>query len=238
MPAAEIHALLRMIRGIESVEVQTGPDGAIESIDITVRPDEPPRRVIRDVESALMSGLGLTVDHRVIRVDAGASGKGNGGGRASGGNGLLPAQFLQENIAGASGGPIAERARLLSVTVEPDGELYCQVTVELEADGQRYRGSSREADTRRARLLATGRATIDALVRSLERETAVALEGIEEFEIGDEPAVIARIQARRGRESRAFMGAALQEGRPHHATARAVLDALNRFWAAEDHAAA
>lgn len=233
VPEAEISALLCMVRGVEHVSVDTSHGGELRGIQIEIAPDEPPRRIVRDVESALMSGLGLTVDHRMIRVRVHS----RRNDAATGPNWARSAQVLRGKPLPQPGpAPTLDRVRLKSVRIDPDGELYCRVTVELEADGESYEAEIREADTGRARMLAVGRATIAALSRSVEREIAIALEGIEEFNICDEPAVIARIQSRRGLDQRSFHGAALIEGAPHHAAARAVLDALNRYWAAEGHA--
>src|SRR5688572_16428759 len=65
---SEIRDLLSQIRGIESVEIRQGPSGGIEGIEIAISPPTAERRVIRDVESALMSGLGIHVDHRAISI--------------------------------------------------------------------------------------------------------------------------------------------------------------------------
>lgn len=233
VPEAEISALLSMVRGVEYVSVDTGHSGELRGIQIEIAPDGPPRRIVRDVESALMSGLGLSVDHRMIRVRV----HGRRNDSATGPNWSRPAQILQDKSPqAAQPAPTLDRVRLKSVRIDPDGELYCRVTVELEADGESHEAEVREADTGRARMLAVGRATIAALARSVKREIAIALEGVEEFMICDEPAVIARIQSRRGLDQRSFHGAALIEGAPQHAAARAVLDALNRYWAAEGHA--
>ncbi|HUP19084.1 MAG TPA: hypothetical protein VM778_03925 [Gemmatimonadota bacterium] len=233
-PEAEISALLEMVRGVERVTVETSRNGELEGIRIEISPDSPPRQIVRDVESALVSGLGFTVDHKMIRV-AVSGRRGRNDARGDRSQWEFPAQLLQHKASPALTVRVTpDRVRLRSVRIDPDGELYCRVTVELEVETERHEAMVREADTRQARLLAAGRATIAAISRTFERETAIALEGVEEFMICDEPAVIARIQSRRGLETRSFHGATLVDGHPHHAAARAVLDALNRYWTAEE----
>ena len=233
-PEAEICALLEMVRGVERVTVDTTRGGQLQGIRIEIAPDEAPRQIVRDVESALLSGLGFAVDHRMIRVSVSGRRERNDR-RGDRSQWAFPAQLLQSGAAPAPPARLTpERVRLMSVRVDPDGELYCRVTVELEVNEERHEAMVREADTRQARLLAAGRATIAAISRTFERETAIALEGVEEFMICDEPAVIARIQSRRGLDTRSFHGATIVEGHPHHAAARAVLDALNRYWTAEE----
>ena len=73
--ASEIRELLRLIRGVEAVEVRVAPDGSIDSVEVRIAESRSTARVIRDIESALMSGLGLRIDHKAIHI---ANGAGNG----------------------------------------------------------------------------------------------------------------------------------------------------------------
>src|ERR687896_61623 len=68
LPASEIRDLLGQIEGIASVDVRQGPMGEIEALEIAVRPGAVERRVVRNVESALMSGLGVRIDHQAIEI--------------------------------------------------------------------------------------------------------------------------------------------------------------------------
>lgn len=226
--ASEVTALLGMVRGVSQASVALGDDGQIERIDISVHPGHSTRRIIRDVESALYTGLGIVVDHRTISIGGNGSRNGHGAGN------LARSLQLSDADPPVSGTrATSDRIELARVACEPDGELFCEVVIELDRDGKRYEGTIRDADTPRARLMASGRATIEALSRSLERETAFSLEGIEEFAICEHPALIAAIRTRRGRTLRSYVGTALVEGPREEAAARAVLDALNRFWEAE-----
>lgn len=221
---SEIATLLRMVRGVESADVVVGADGRIEKIEISVRSGSDTRRIIRDVESALYTGLGMVVDHHTISIVGNEAGNGRRNGDV--------ARTLQLSSSGISAeGSIDSPARveLVRVGLDPDGELFCDVVVELSRDDQIYEAKERDADTPKGRTIAVGRATIEALASSLERETALSLEGIEEFAICEQPALIAAIRARRGRTLRSFLGTALIEGSREEAAARAVLDALNRF---------
>ena len=237
LPVSEIRDLLRRIEGIQSVEVRTDPAGTVESIDIAVDSMVPERRVIRDVESALMSGLGLRIDHRAISIGRTPNGVENGG-ADSARDGVnrdvpsaaksLPAQFMRE---------IPEpdrRVRLQRVICEPDGEYYCEVTIELCVGDRRVENTVREADTGRGRLLAAGRAAVNAVSEVLDEEAAIALEGIEDFSICEATGLLALLRVRRGRTRQDYYGTALVEGDQLEAAARAVLDALNRFLEVRD----
>lgn len=237
---SEIRELLRQVQGIASVEITQGPSGAIAGIEITVSPQASERRVVRDVESALMSGLGLHIDHRAINIRRTSNDVGNGANRrelASQGTSRmaqqreaksLSARFLPDNDQAD------ERVRLEAVRCHPDGELYCDVTVELQVAGRWIERTIREADTHRGRLLAAGRATVGAIADVIEEEAAIALEGVEEFTICEATGLLAVLRIRQRRLRLDFYGAALIEDSPEEAAARAVLDALNRFLESEE----
>lgn len=225
---SEVTALLRRVKGVAGADVVVGEEGEIRRIEIALLSGHDARRIVRDVESALYSGLGMNVDHRTIRI----IGNGSGSGR----DGSELARNLHVSSTDAANDEdvrLPSRIELEGVRLDPDGELFCEVVVELRRDDELHEGSDRDADTPRARLMAVGRATIDALAGTLEHATAISLEGIEEFAICEHPALIAAIRSRRGRTLRSFMGTALIEGSREQTAARAVLDALNRFWMAE-----
>jgi hypothetical protein len=237
---SEIRDLLRQIRGIESVEVRQAPTGGIEGIDIAISPPTAERRVVRDVESALMSGLGIHVDHRAISIHR-ANGEpervttGNGAGSAESSIATpaeaaksLAARFMQP------AGVYEDRIRLEHVRCEADGERYCDITVTLRATDGIVERTVREVDTHRGRMLAAGRAMADAITALLGDEAAIALEGVEEFSISEAAGLLALLRIRQGRVRQDFYGAALVEGDPTEAAARAVLDAMNRFLETRD----
>lgn len=246
----QIRELLHQIRGVIGVHVKEGPAG-IEAIDIRVSDPDSIHRITRDVESALMSGLDLELDHRLIRVAYDGNGPfppGNGrtGARPepefhpfSLPHERLPAQSLHSGRGelGRSGrDPQARRVRLLGVRSAPDGARWVEITVELEAWGEAFSAKIRDADTARGRILAVGRATLQALSGTIDDDAAFVLEGLDEVTICDSRALLAVLSARTGHERPVFHGIALISGDPLETAARAVLDALNRFWAARGRA--
>jgi len=238
---SEIRDLLRQIQGIESVEVHQAPAGGIEGIDIAISPPAAERRVVRDVESALISGLGLHVDHRAISVhrvngEPKPAATGNGGGRSAEPSITTPTEAAKSLAARfmQPAGVYEERIRLEHVLCEADGERYCDVTVTLRVADEIMERTVREVDTHRGRMLAAGRAMADAITAVLGDEAAIALEGVEEFSISEAAGLLALLRIRQGRVRQDFYGAALVEGDPTEAAARAVLDAMNRFLETRD----
>jgi len=221
-----VRALLGMVRGVESVEV-TGSNGTIDTIEVEVTPEEPTGRVVRDIESALATGLGLAIDHRCIRVVPAGSGE-----RAAVGDGPASAEAAAAAIAQIASEepvPASRRLRLAEVACEIEDPLRCDVTVTVESDDNRFTASVRDADTPRGRILSAARATLLAVERTLPAGTALLVEGVEEFEICEHEGLVAMVRARQGREIHTWFGCALFEAHPAETAARAVLDAVNRF---------
>lgn len=222
-----VQALLQQIQGVREVVINQGPDGDIHSIEIQVATGQSYRRVTRDVESALLSALGYSIDHKLITVTH----NGNGLAVSEGSEQRAPfsAQTLQSLWVGQNQ-TIPHRIELCQVHTIADGELFCDVTVEIEVDGTRFLGHERVADTPRGRQLAAARATLMAIQGAQEMETAFVLEGLEEVHIGNYPGLLVLIRARRNQQRQTLQGGVLNEGDPSWSAARAVLDALNRFW--------
>ena len=222
-----------MIRGVEAVDVRVARDGSIDSVEVRITENRSTDRVVRDIESALMSGLGLRIDHKAIRIM---------NGRSNGHNGASWAAHENLGVGDEGGGeppeyPIADtdRIRLLGVRCKPDGRGYCEVTVEIAHEDERVSATIREADTRRGRMQSSARAALDAVARSAAGAgMALGLDGLEEFEVGDEDGLLAVLTVLQGRERRRFHGAALEHADPESSAARAVLDGLNRYWAAPE----
>jgi hypothetical protein len=211
------------------VDVRVAPDGSIDSVEVRIAESRSTARVIRDIESALMSGLGLRIDHKAIHV---RNGHQNGSER-----GFDSSESLYSGDVDEPEYPIADsdRIRLLGVLCEPDGRGYCEVTVEIEHEAERSSSTVREADTRRGRMQSSARAALEAVARSgAGLGMALGLDGLEEFEVGDEDGLLAILTVLQGRQRRRFHGAALEHADPESTAARAVLDGLNRYWAAPE----
>src|SRR5690349_9019312 len=60
--------LLRSLTGVLSARVVTGASGEVEEIHILTTEQIGPKQTVRNVESALLAHLDMTVDHRRISV--------------------------------------------------------------------------------------------------------------------------------------------------------------------------
>jgi hypothetical protein len=239
---SQIRTLLGQILGVEEAEVRQGSEGEIEEILIRSSGEFPASRIRRNIESALISGLGLEIDHRVIRIeDREGHWQENW---LDGGNAWQPvptARSLHHGEGNGDSKPDPRPGRwiqLIGVRCEPDDELHCEVTVALMVEGQKVEATVREADILAARVVAAGRATVEAVDQVLGGDVALCLEGIEEIEINDATGLLAAVRTRKGNERRSLQGSAIVEDSAEEAASRAVLDALNRFWPADEPPAA
>ena len=64
----EIERLLCALEGIASARVSTDGYGRITAIHILAEAGFHPKQVVRNIESALSAGLGVTIDRRVVSV--------------------------------------------------------------------------------------------------------------------------------------------------------------------------
>lgn len=226
----DIQALLSQLSGVERVDIKSGEDGQIFGLDVRVSGPVDERRLTRDIESALQSGLGLQIDHRSIRFSSNGSNTDLTISELSETRRSLDVQkepwHEPEKLPLSSN----RRVRLIAVRCVSDGELYARVTVELEVGEQSYTGQIRDADTPHGRMLMAARSTLRALAPTLDSDTAFVLEGLEVVDVESETGVLAVLRARAGRDRPYFHGSAIVRGDAVEAAARAVLDGLNRYW--------
>ncbi|NNM31566.1 MAG: hypothetical protein HKO53_00785, partial [Gemmatimonadetes bacterium] len=64
----EAEDLLRDLDGVISARMVVDPRGQVEEIHLVTTRDVPPKKTVRNVESALLAGFDLSVDHRKISV--------------------------------------------------------------------------------------------------------------------------------------------------------------------------
>ncbi len=148
----EAERLLISLQGVVSARVVARPGGDIEEVHMLTTAMVKPKQTVRNVESALLAHLDLSVDHRKIsvaqttdksRVAAGAP------------DPVLPVQIVPDVE------PTAPESRLLFYGHQVETERSNQVRhrVEIEWQGGRYTGEAAAADLPRPKLEAVATAT-------------------------------------------------------------------------------
>jgi hypothetical protein len=201
---AEIENTIRRLRSVVSARVSGNERGEIQEIHVVTDDTRHPKQVGRDIESLLLSELGLRVDHRKISIAQ-----------------LREASLMTET-----------RLKFLSIDLSID-RSDTEVRVRLGAGEDIFSGSSR-TPRHEAQLEAIAQATAAAVstylscayesdfagleVRSVLRNTALGM--------GEIITVALRLSGPRGDEG--LVGSALVKDSAWQAAAFATLDAINR----------
>jgi len=64
----EIESVIRQLRDVLSARVVADQRGAIQEIHVLISGSRNPKQTVRDIESAVMARLGVSVDHRKVSV--------------------------------------------------------------------------------------------------------------------------------------------------------------------------
>lgn len=64
----ELEEVIRRVRGVVSARVLRGDEGEISEVHVVSEPGRNPKQLVRDIESAVLVGLGLSLDHKKISV--------------------------------------------------------------------------------------------------------------------------------------------------------------------------
>src|SRR5690606_4263845 len=67
-PENEVERMLCSLAGVVSARVVANPLARLDEIHILASPMFSPKQIVRNVESALTAGLGITIDRRIVSV--------------------------------------------------------------------------------------------------------------------------------------------------------------------------
>lgn len=199
--AEAAEGVIRQLRGVQAVRVETDDAGDIRLVHVLGGPDRSPKVIAVDIVSALAAELGVELEPRQVRVAA------------------------QQR---AERPPQADQLRLkfigLSVSVL---RTTAEVKVHLEDQGLVYEGIASGPYARASRLDLIGEAALRAVELFLRTDGMFLLEGVAVNNVGTHDVAVA-VVALPGREEETLCGSAVVRDDPREAVVRAVLDALNR----------
>jgi len=200
-PAEAAEAVVRKLRGVQSVRVETDAAGAIRIVHILGGPDRSPKVIAVDVVSALAAELGVQLEPRQVRVAA---------------------QQRSEQAASV------EQARLKFVGLTVSAlRNTAEVKVHLEDQGLVYEGISSGPNATRNRLDLVAEATLRALELYLRATGLFLLDGVTLSRTGSHEVAVVVVSLA-GREEETLAGSSLVRDDPREAVVRAILDATNR----------
>ncbi len=198
--AEAAEAVVRRLRGVQSVRVEMGDGGAVRFVHVLGGPERSPKVIAVDVVSALAAELGLQLEPRQVRVAA---------------------QQRPERSA-----PDQLRLKFVGLSVAVL-HASAEVKVHLEDQGLIYEGVASGPYAIRNRLHLVAEATLRAVEVFLRTEGMFLLEGVSVPTIGAHEVAVAVISLPGGDEE-TLVGAALVRDDPREAVIRAVLAAINR----------
>lgn len=201
-PLAEAaEGVIRQLRGVQAVRVETDDAGEIRVVHVLGGPDRSPKVIAVDVVSALAAELGVELEPRQVRVAA-----------------------QQRPSAAAAADQLRLKFIGLSVSVL---RTTAEVKVHLEDQGLVYEGIASGPYARASRLELIGEAALRAVELFLRTDGMFLLEGVTVSPVGTHEVAVA-VVALPGREEETLCGSAVVRDDPREAVVRAVLDALNR----------
>lgn len=220
--------LLASLQGVVSARVIARPGGEIDEVHMLTTTDVRPKQTVRNVESALLAHLDLSVDHRKISVAQTA--QGDAMNRAP--EPVRPVQILPE----PDPAPGEQRFLFYGHRVETERANQVRHVVEIEWNGDRYAGEARAADLPRPKLEAAASATLDAIENALRatadegsRSVALSLDGVKVVDAFDRKFVLVAIHAIAGRDIARLAGTTVMDEATDRAAILATLQATDRW---------
>jgi hypothetical protein len=226
-PESEIEGLIAALRGVLAARVTLGPLGEIEEIHVLAAEQLHPKQMVRNIESALSAGLGLTVDRRMISVAQVRSDDPDAYAFDDAPALQVPHGAAQDS-APMRDASIAVRYIFVGydARTQPDLEAACRVTI--RRGGEVISGSGTGPSTPLGRAQAAARAVFSAISAARQDHT-LGLEGVTVVESHGRPFVLVAANAAAGRDSVPLTGAAALHRSPEEAAILASLQATNRW---------
>jgi hypothetical protein len=215
-------ALVSRIQGVSSCRISTDETGTITEIHVVATAQKAPKFVARDVESCLKASAGVEVDHRKIGVVVFDSDGGDS----------PPEQDVQEESGGEEimEFPVEEfpsRFEFQSVNLFIS-QHSVQAEVELIRDGLEVFGSVQNTNMSLPPMWTVAEATLKAVAELLDEQLNLCLAAVQEVPLGEDIAVLVKVDILRNRERKSLAGCSLFSGNTNQTVVFATLDAINR----------
>lgn len=199
--AEAAETVIRQLRGVQAVRVETDDAGGIRLVHVLGGPERSPKVIAVDVVSALAAELGVELEPRQVRVAA-------------------------QQRTDQAAPPEQLRLKFVGLTVSVIHNA-AEVKVHLEDTGLVYEGIASGPYASRNRLDLVAAATLRAVEIFLRAEGMFVLEGVSTATVGTREVAVAVVSVP-GREEETLAGSSLVRDDAREAVVRAVLDAINR----------
>jgi hypothetical protein len=212
---------------VEGASVQAEGD-EIREIHILTRSSRPPKQIVRDVQTVLLTSFGRSIDYRVVSV---AYAKSEPEERRSDDH---PREVAAVTVApeesrreGASDTVAADRIRFSSVNLFVSGPRT-QAQVELRWKGLSRMGSASGWSTRDGAYRLVAQATLAGVQEFLEGEVAFGIQDVDFVRLGRRRVALVALALLAHRQEKTLVGSCAVEQDVQQAVVLATLAALNR----------
>ena len=207
----QTEAVVGRVPGVASCRIRTDATGEIREVHVAATPGRSPAAVAHDVEACLKTDLNLEVNPAMITVSVAEA--------------AVPSADpdLEEF-------PILEhssRFAFMSVNVVSSRDGV-RAEVELARDLSATFGASTSPNTSAAPWPVIADATLRAISEFLDDTTRLCLSGVVKVPMGDDQAVVVRVDVVFPRCTKSLAGCALVDGNENQSVVFATLDAVNR----------
>ena len=204
----EYRQLLMRLSGVFAANVQLNVDGSVTEIHILGSSLRNPKQIMRDVQSALASSYGISVDHRVISI----------------------AQLREDPVPEEDDASLAtNEVRLLvkAVTESVSNNRY-SISLTLTQQSEEFSGTASSFNTPAQRPKAVASAVLQAVHEFLGIDNVFSLLDVQTIQVSSARIAIVAVEVMTAQASPVLVGAVDTIGGDTLSIARAVLDAINR----------
>jgi hypothetical protein len=222
-------AAIRALRDVEGASVQAEGD-EIREIHILTRSNRPPKQIVRDVQTVLLTSFSRSIDYRVVSVAyakpeprAVESGTAPRPAAAHAGVRVEPEPEPEATFENAG----VQRIRFGSVNLFVSGPRT-QAQVELRWKGLSRMGSASGWSTRDGAYRLVAQATLAGVQEFLDREVAFGIQEVDFIKMGRQRVALVALALLAHRQEKNLVGSCTVEQDVQQAVVLATLAALNR----------
>jgi hypothetical protein len=217
-PENEIEGLIAALHGVLAARVSVSPMGRVDEIHVLADDRMHPKQIVRNIESALSAGLGVSVDRRIISI---AQVRPDADAEPPEPAAHVPAPSKQPDPSAGRYVFVGYDAR-----TQPDLQAMCRVTIRQDDDV--FSGSGNGPSTPLGRAQSAARAVFAAIATARQSES-LGLEGVTLVESHGRGYVLVAAHAIIGRSTVPLTGIAALHRSPEEAAILASLQATNRW---------
>ena len=220
-----IEKLLVELDGVGSIKIVADGHGGIDEIHVLSNSPVGPKRVVRNIESALLAEFGLQIDHRKISIARTTAPEIS----------PAPETFKQVSEAAletpeaqpqATGAP---RMELMGVQTKRQAGREFSCRVELARDEDRFTGEAEGPDFERSRIEVAATAVLEALLQAAGDDVRLGLQGVSVLESLGRSFVVVVVGVSVGRQAATLSGIETVDDSVEEAAVFATLKATNRW---------